>query len=118
QMCGGARALFGEQIGDHDLHPFRAGEPEERGWNSAEGMQEISGLGVIPPAEKFDFQADLFQGLFGLLDLNLLPAMSKGEGNLMVEEDFHGGEAPGLTGMMTGEKGFKCSSRVCEHLLV
>jgi len=43
-------------------------------------MDQIAALVAVPPAQKFNLDADFFQRDFCLLDLNLRAAVREGEG--------------------------------------
>lgn len=90
ELGGGAGALLGEEVGEDDFHAFFVGEAEEGGGDAGEVVEDVAGLGVVPPAEVFDLEADFFEGDFGLFDLDLGAAVGEHEGDVAVEEDFHG----------------------------
>lgn len=59
------------------------------GWHSAEMMQNLTGLGVIPPAKRLNLNTDGFETFPRLLDLDLSAAMGKAKGNKVTEQNFH-----------------------------
>jgi hypothetical protein len=81
--------LLSEQLGNDYFHSLLLRQLEQMGGDSAEMMQEIGGLLRIPPAQRFDRDADLFEGGFGLLDLDLRPAVRQEEGHVAIENDLH-----------------------------
>jgi hypothetical protein len=90
ELSGGAGALLGEEVGEDNFDALLVGETEEGSGDAAEVMEDVGGLGVVPPAEVFDVEADFFEGEFGLLDLDLGATMGQHEGDVAVEKDFHG----------------------------
>jgi hypothetical protein len=58
-------------------------------------MQDVAGLGGIPPAEVFDIHADFFESGPGLFDLDLRAAMRQHERHMAIQENFHHGLVSG-----------------------
>src|SRR2546421_12943269 len=56
---------------------------------SAEVLQHIAGLTVVPPAERLDGHPEFFEGCFSLLDLDLSATVSQHEWHMAVENYFH-----------------------------
>lgn len=77
------------KLRDNDFHPLFMGEVDVATGGSTEVMDDVAGLGVVPPAEVFHFYSDFFQPFFGLFDLGLKSTVSQKEGAGMIEEDFH-----------------------------
>jgi hypothetical protein len=46
-------------------------------------------LFLVPPAQRLNFNAELFQCGFGLFDLNLFSPVCKSEGKMAVKENLH-----------------------------
>jgi len=59
------------------------------GGHSTKIMNNITGLFVIPPAQRLNLEAEGLQRGLGALDLYLLSAVRERERNVAVKEDFH-----------------------------
>ena len=99
-LDGGLRTLRGEQVGDEHLDFFLVGKVNLIGGHPAKIMDEVAALVFIPPAQRFDRDANLRERRHRLLDLDGLAAMRQRERQRAVHQDFHASNVPsaGLPG--------------------
>ena len=91
QLCFGAGTGPGEQFGHDNLDAFLLREPDVVNGHPAEIMDEIGGLCVVPPTDKFDLEAKGLQRCPRLFNLDLPASVRQGEGKRAINENLHFG---------------------------
>ncbi|MEO7933690.1 MAG: hypothetical protein ABIT76_11085 [Chthoniobacterales bacterium] len=73
------------QLGHDDFHSFLMRKPDVAFIWPTKIMDDVPTLRIIPPADVFDFESDLFQSQLRLFDLGLKPTMRQEKWRVMVE---------------------------------
>lgn len=86
---GGTGALSGKPVGNNKLASFLLRSEDVITGHPAKMAQDISRLSFVPPAHRFDGDADLLEGRQGLLNLDLHAAVGQHERQVAVKKNLH-----------------------------
>src|SRR5215831_17683117 len=83
------RTMLRQQVEEDDLHTLLPRQLQRRRGQPPEMVQNISRLFIIPPPQRFNFNAGSLQRPPRLLDLNLSSAVRERKWHVAVKENPH-----------------------------